>query len=230
MDKVLEAALKSLRSLFTPGMLGVFVKSLLITLLALVAFMLVFGLGISYLADLVPWGSLGFLQQLLPFVLFFGAWFFAWMLFPTVLPLIIHFFDDTIIEVIEKQTYPPTLHGKNWPFWQEIRHDMAFMIKTILLNILILPLYLLPVINLIIFYVLNGYLIGNEFFMTVARRHYNLQTATTIRKENSRTIFLAGVLITFLITIPIINLVAPLWGVAMMTHFFHLHARKKRVE
>lgn len=230
MHQVIKAAIQSVRSLLMPAMLGVFIKSLLITLLFLGVFMLTVGLGISYLADLVPWGSFSFIQNLLPFLLFFGGWLFAWMLFPAVLPLIIHFFDDSIIEVIEKHHYPPTLRGKNWPFWQEVRHDIIFMLKAILLNIVILPLYLVPVINLVIFYVLNGYLIGNEFFMTVARRHSNLQASAGIRKENSRIIFSAGVLITLLTTIPIVNLFAPLLGVAMMTHLFHMQTTKNYLQ
>ncbi len=207
-------------------MLSIFIKSLLITLVALVGFMVVFGFGISHLIQYLPWGSSYLLKELLPFILFFGAWLFAWMLFPAVLPLIIHFFDDAIIEVVERENYPPVMRGENWPFWQEVRHDFAFMLKAIFLNLLVLPFYLLPVINIIIFYVLNGYLIGNEFFMTVARRHYNMPTAKTVRKQNSGVVFIAGVLITFLTTIPIANLLAPFWGVALMTHLFHLQKNK----
>ncbi len=223
---MIAAATKSFQGIFSPGMLSIFIKSLLITLVALVFFMVVFGFGISHLTHYLPWGSSYLLKNLLPFIIFFGGWLFAWMLFPAVLPLIIHFFDDAIIEVVERENYPPVMRGENWPFWQEVRHDIAFMLKAIFLNLLVLPFYFLPVINIIIFYVLNGYLIGNEFFMTVARRHYNMPTAKLVRKKNSGVVFIAGVLITFLTTIPIANLLAPCWGVALMTHLFHLQKNK----
>jgi CysZ protein len=232
MEKFIAAATKSFQSILSPGMLSIFVKSLLITMVALILFMAMFGYGISHLTQYLPWGSAQFFQQVLPFVLFFGAWLFAWMLFPAVLPLIIHFFDDAIIEIVEKENYPPVMRGENWPFWQEVRHDLTFMLKAILLNLLILPLYLIPGLNLIIFYVLNGYLIGNEFFMTVARRHFNLQIAKSVRKQNSGVVFISGVLITLLTTIPIINLLSPFFGVTLMTHLFHrqkLHIQNKRL-
>lgn len=222
MDKIITATAKSFQSILTPGMLSIFIKSLLITLVALIIFMGIFGYSLSHLTHYLPWGSSLFFQEVLPLVLFFGAWLFAWMLFPAVLPLIIHFFDDAIIEIVEREDYPPVMRGENWPFWLEVRHDMAFMLKAILLNILILPLYFIPVLNLIIFYVLNGYLIGNEFFMTVARRHFNLQIAKSVCKENSGVVFISGVLITVLTTIPMVNLLSPFIGVALMTHLFHL--------
>lgn len=222
MDKIITATAKSFQSILTPGMLSIFIKSLLITLVALIIFMATFGYGIAHLTQYLPWGSSELFKEVLPFVLFFGAWLFAWMLFPAVLPLIIHFFDDAIIEIVERENYPPVMRGENWPFWQEVRHDISFIIKAIFLNILVLPLYLIPVLNLIIFYALNGYLIGNEFFMTVARRHFNLEIATSVRKQNSGVVFISGVLITFLTTIPIVNLLSPFLGVALMTHLFHM--------
>ena len=46
-----------------------------------------------------------------------------------------------------------------------------------------------------------------------------------LRKANRQRLFLSGVVITFLFTIPIVNLFAPVIGVAAMAHIFRsLHA------
>ena len=51
------------------------------------------------------------------------------------------------------------------PFWPELLHDLGFTVKALLLNILVLPLYLVPVLNLVLFYWLNGRLLGREYFV-----------------------------------------------------------------
>jgi uncharacterized protein involved in cysteine biosynthesis len=103
----------------------------------------------------------------------------------------------------------------------EIFHDARFTLTAIGLNLLVLPLYLVPGINLVLFYLLNGYLLGREFFVAMARRHMPINEAIQLRKDHSRIITLGGIGLAFLATIPLVNLFAPFWGVAMMTHLFH---------
>jgi len=100
----------------------------------------------------------------------------------------------------------------------------------IMLNVLVIPLYFVPVINLFVFYVLNGSLLGKEFFIMVARRHLPLEDAKKLRARHSRTIFLAGAALAFFATLPIVNLVAPFWGIAVMTHLYHALAKTQRSE
>ena len=84
-----------------------------------------------------------------------------------------------------------------------------------------MPLYLLPLFNLCLFYLLNGYLLGREFFVMVARRHMPIETAEALRKAHSRPVTIAGIALALCATIPIANFFAPFWGIAVMTHLYH---------
>ena len=145
----------------------------------------------------------------------------AYLVFPILLPLIISFFDTAIADTIEKSDYPevPTPEP---PFWPTLGQDLSFTLKAIGLNILVLPFYLLPVVNIFLYYILNGYLLGNEFFNVVAGRHMTRAEADQLRRKHRFNIILCGCGITFSATIPFLNLVAPIMGVVLMVHFFHL--------
>lgn len=141
-------------------------------------------------------------------------------LFPILLPIIISFFAEPIASAIEEKEYPKVPVPVP-PFWPTMYQEVKFVIKVIGLNILALPFYLIPGINLITYYLLNGYLLGTEFFNIVAGRHIELKEARLISKNQRWQIILCGIGITIAATIPILNLIAPIFGVALMVHFFH---------
>jgi uncharacterized protein involved in cysteine biosynthesis len=94
----------------------------------------------------------------------------------------------------------------------------------IICNIIVLPLYFIPVINLFVYYLLNGYLISREYFQMVAIRHHEMEEVTRLRKTNASELYLMGIVIAFALTIPILNLIAPIIATAAMVHLY-----KKRV-
>jgi uncharacterized protein involved in cysteine biosynthesis len=101
---------------------------------------------------------------------------------------------------------------------------MRFIGITIMLNVLALPLYLIallfPPLFAFVFYGLNGYLLGREYFELVSLRHQDEKAARRLRKTNRSKVFLAGIVIAFFITVPIINLVVPILATAFMLHIF----------
>ena len=212
MEKLIDASLKAAGSLFAPGMFGVLIKSLIITIVALTLFF--FGASSFFFwlfgAD-SPWSWLGA----------FGSGMMAWFLFPPIMPIIVNFFDTRIVRIIEMQHYPSAPLATEPPFMKEFLHDLGFTSKALLLNLLALPLYLIPVVNLLLFYGLNGYLLGREFFVMVARQHMPLEEAIALHKRHRRMASVAGTLLAFTATLPIINLFAPIWGIALMVHVYH---------
>lgn len=219
MEAMLIATVRALRSSFAPGMFGVFLKSTGLTLLSLAVFIFVSAGLFSWLGSLFEayaWA------QALPWLGGIGAGMLAWFLFPGIMPLIMSFFDTTIAALIERQDYPHRRLAAEAPFWQQLRHDGLFALTAISLNILILPLYLLmPGLHLLPFYLLNGYLLGREFFVMAARRHMTLEQAGALRKTHRRSVLTCGIVIAVLATIPLLNLLAPFWGVAVMVHLYH---------
>jgi uncharacterized protein involved in cysteine biosynthesis len=88
------------------------------------------------------------------------------------------------------------------------------------LNILVLPIYFVPFLNIFVFYTLNGYLLGREYFETVALRRLSAGEARELWRKEKRRLIVAGAVITLMLTIPFLNLVAPVVATAFMLHLF----------
>jgi uncharacterized protein involved in cysteine biosynthesis len=72
-----------------------------------------------------------------------------------------------------------------------------------------------------VFYGVNGYLLGREYYELVAlRRLPAVPLRGRWRAERPRLV-LAGAIIAFLLTVPVLNLVAPIIATAFMVHLFH---------
>ena len=154
----------------------------------------------------------------------FTAIVIAWLLFPTLASFFITLFLEDIVEAVESRHYPDTVLEKiNNPSAMFII-SLRFTAIALLLNILAIPFYFFtiwfPPLGIFVFYCLNGYLLGREYFELVALRHIKMENIPSIRKSNRWQLFLFGSVTTFLFTIPIINFLAPILGVAGMTHFF----------
>ncbi len=220
MGELVAAAFRAVGSLFIRGMFGVFVKSVLLTcavlgILAVAVFKLSFVLK-DHLEQHYLWA------EWLPFMGTMGAILSVWVLFPGIMPVIVSFFDMRITRAIEEHDYPASAQPLTLPFWPEFWHDVRFSLKAVVLNVVVLPLYLVPGLNLILFYWLNGYLLGREYFVMAARRHMPAAQAEELRRQHGGKVLGGGVLLTLVATIPIVNLFAPFWGVAMMVHLYHL--------
>ena len=95
---------------------------------------------------------------------------------------------------------------------------MKFSVLAVILNILALPLYFVPPFNLFVFYALNGYLLGREYYELVAHRRIEPAEARRLRAAFRGQCFVAGVAIALLMTVPLVNLLAPVIGTAAMVH------------
>jgi CysZ protein len=142
----------------------------------------------------------------------------TWLLFPAVATLVISGFLDRIIAVVEARYYPHLLAPTPLSFWQSLAVALKFTTVMVVLNLLALPLYFVPVLNLIVFYGVNAYLLGREYFELVALRRLDPRSARRLHRSHRLRFFIAGLLATALLTLPVVNLVAPLLSVAFMVH------------
>ena len=90
----------------------------------------------------------------------------------------------------------------------------------VVLNLVMLVFLLIPPLFPFVFYGVNGYLLGREFFELVALRRIGLEEVRNLRKAHRGRLFLAGIVIAFLFTVPGLNLVAPVIATAVMVHLF----------
>ena len=88
-------------------------------------------------------------------------------------------------------------------------------------NLLALSVSLIvPPLGVITFYLVNGYLLGREYFELVALRRLDPATATALRRRYRWRVLIAGIVIAVLVSIPFVNLLAPVLGTAFMVHVF----------
>jgi CysZ protein len=142
----------------------------------------------------------------------------TWLLFPAVATLVISGFVDRVIAAVERRYYPYLPPPTPLSFWQSLAAALKFTITLIAVNLIALPLYLVPVLSVIVFYAANGYLLGREYFELVALRRLDPRTARGLWRAHRLRFFIAGLLMAALLTIPIVNLVASLIAAAFMVH------------
>ena len=99
---------------------------------------------------------------------------------------------------------------------------MLFLVVVVVLNLLLLIPYLLALIffgaGAVLFYALNGWLTARLYYEQVALRRRSPAEVKAWRKANTGVLWLSGIFIVFLGTIPILNLIVPVLGTAAMVH------------
>ena len=85
-----------------------------------------------------------------------------------------------------------------------------------------LPLYILALfvagLGAVLFYGINGWLTGRMYYEQVALRRLSPAEVKGWRQANSGVLWMTGIAIAFLGTIPILNLIVPVLGTAAMVH------------
>lgn len=164
---------------------------------------------VTWLDDLLGWGSL-FLMIILS----------VFLMVP-VASAITSMFLDEVAKAVEDRHYPHLPAAPKVPLWDAIRDTLNFLGVLIGANILALFVYaLFPPAAIFIFWALNGYLLGMEYFQLAAMRRLGRERARKLRKDNKATIWLAGTLMAMPLSLPLINLIIPILGAATFTHIF----------
>jgi len=229
---IIEAAGAALSRLFSAEFRAVLLKSLALTLLLLVGAW--FGLK-----ELFDWLALPWIDALLPGFPSWAGWLtlvaailagiglavgLALLVSP-VTALVAGIFLDDIAEVVERTDYPQDPPGRPLPPLTAFALSLKFLGVVILGNLVALVLLLIPGINIAAFFLVNGYLLGREFFEFAAMRFRPEAEAKAMRRRNALTVFLAGLVIAGFLALPLINLLTPLFAAAMMVHLHKMVAR-----
>ena len=127
-------------------------------------------------------------------------------------------FSDDIAAVVEATHYPDDPPGRGLPFFKGLAATLGFTATVIVVNLVCLLLLLIPGVNLVAFFIGNGYLLGREFFEQAAARFRPVEAARELRRQNAVMVLLGGFVIALFLAIPILNLLTPLFATAFMTH------------
>lgn len=141
-------------------------------------------------------------------------------LFMPVAALFAGLFLDDIVDAVLARDYPADPAPRAVSLFTALASGLFFMLAVIGVNLLALPLYLVPGANVLAFLAVNGYLLGREYFELVALRHMGARAARALRRRHRLRVLAAGTVIALALSVPIVNLFAPLFGAAFMTHLF----------
>ncbi len=233
---ILDAALAAARQLFSPAFRTVFLKTLGLTLLALAA--LWFGLK-----ELFEWLALPWINALLPSLPDWAGWFGVLagiiagiglalalaLLIAPVTAIVAGLFLDDIAEAVERVDYPRDPQGQAVPALRSLVLALKFLAVVIAGNLVALLLLLVPGVNIAAFFLVNGYLLGREFFEFAAMRFRPETEAKALRARNAGTVLFSGFVIAGFLAVPLLNLLTPLFAAAMMVHLHKaVSARESR--
>src|SRR5262245_8176750 len=232
---ILEAARAAASRLFTAEFRGVFYKSLGLTLLALVA--LWFGLNELFDLFALPWidvllpgfpGWAGWLAFIAAIAAGIGLALGLALLIAPVTAIVAGLFLDDVAEIVERDDYPTDPPGRSVPPLRAALLSLKFFGIVVLGNLVALLLLLVPGVNIAAFFLVNGYLLGREFFEFAAMRFRPEAEAKALRRNHAGTVFLAGLVIAGFLAIPLLNLLTPLFAAAMMVHLHKMIAARER--
>jgi uncharacterized protein involved in cysteine biosynthesis len=153
-----------------------------------------------------------------------AAAFIAWLLFPVLAVEILYLFVDQVADAVEERHYPHLPQPHPASFWHYTKAGLRLIMVMAFFNLLILPIALFPVVNVIypfLYFIINGVLLGREFFEIVAPRRMDFTAVRRMRRKHRIKLFVSGVVIALLFTVPVINLIAPVVATAFMVHVFH---------
>ncbi|SDD07556.1 EI24 domain-containing protein [Ruegeria marina] len=136
-------------------------------------------------------------------------------------------FLDEVAQAVEDRHYRGLPPVAPVPFGEALKDTVNFLGVLIVANLLAFVLYVFfAPFALFIFWGLNGFLLGREYFTLAAMRRVGRDGARRLRSQHLITIWAAGVLMAVPLSVPLVNLLIPILGAATFTHIFHaLHGR-----
>jgi uncharacterized protein involved in cysteine biosynthesis len=223
------AAARALTQMFTPPLRAILWKSIALALLLIVVFGILLQRLLVWLAshgELWAEGALGAGSQTPLHVLFwivsiaasFGIIVGSVFLMPAVASFVASFFVDDIAAEVEREYYPADRSGVAVDLPRAVIEGLKTAALAVIVYLVALPFLLFAGVGVLIFFLAAAYLLSREYFELAAMRFHSPAEAKAMRRAHRGTIFAAGLFIAVFVSIPIVNLATPLFGVALMVH------------
>jgi CysZ protein len=226
---MLDAAAQALSQMLSPAFRGVLFKSIGLALVLIV----ILGIGLQHFLVWLTGAGEGMAENalgpgahmplaVLAFILTvatgLGIVFGSVFLMPAVTALVASFFVDEIALVVEQTRYPGEPAGNPLPFVRAVIEGVRTALMAVVVYVVALTLLLFAGFGAVIFFVCTAYILGREYFELAAMRYHPVAEAKALRRRHAGTVFVAGLFIAGFVSIPIVNLATPLFGMAFMVH------------
>jgi CysZ protein len=213
--------------IFDPAFFSVIAKAVLLTLVLFVVLFLGLQWGLHHLPTLRwPWlnTTIDWVASLALVVLLFivGA---------PVAALFGSFFLDDVAKSVEQKHYPADAPSAGAPILGSLFVALRFTGLVVAVTLALLPFDLiLPGLGSAASLAANGWLLGREYFELAGLRHLSPRAVDAMRRRHGFAILGGGILVALLTYIPFADLIAPLFGAALMTHLFKFYQHQERPE
>ena len=129
-------------------------------------------------------------------------------------------FLDDVADAVEARHYPMPSLAPRIGSMDGLRESISFLGVVLVANLVALVLYFTP-LSPFVFFGLNGFLLGREYFRVIAVRRMGRKAAGRLFRQHLPVIWIAGALMAMLLTVPLFNLLVPVLGAATFTHIYH---------
>lgn len=214
---MLQALLLAIRQLDDPAFRGPLIKGVLGAAAALLVLIVLSSAGVSWLAS----GQAGWIAAIAPWLGGAAGLLLAWWLFLPIVVAIAGAFANDVAGAVERRHYPALPPPQGAPVAAQVLWATRFGLKMTLLQILLLPLLLIPVVGFTIALVISGRMLGIGMFEGTAQLRMGTVAATAARRARPVQVWLLGLLLALLGLVPLLNLLVPILGTAASVHLLH---------
>ncbi|HXW70934.1 MAG TPA: sulfate transporter family protein [Methylocella sp.] len=137
-------------------------------------------------------------------------------LIPPVSFLVAGYFFDELAEHVERTLAPGEPPGRALPFAAAMWISIKFAALALAVNLVALILLFVPGINAVAFFGANAYLTGRGYFELAAARFLPWPQVRHLRQRHELYLFAAGLIVAGFLTVPVLNLLTPLFATAFM--------------
>ncbi|MGR3484542.1 MAG: EI24 domain-containing protein [Paracoccaceae bacterium] len=131
-------------------------------------------------------------------------------------------FLDDVAQAVEDRHHPGLGPPRTAGWVAGLADSARFLGLIVAANAVgLLVILALPVFAPLVFYGVNGLLLGLEYFQLAAARRVGRAQARALSRRHLPRIWAAGVLMALPLTVPLVNLAVPVLGAATFTHLFH---------
>jgi uncharacterized protein involved in cysteine biosynthesis len=141
---------------------------------------------------------------------------------PAVTAVVGSFFVDEVADYVERAGYPADPPGRALALTRALIEGIKTAVLALVVYVFALPFVIFAGLGFLILFLANAWLLSREYFELAAMRFHPSAEAKALRRQHAGYLFAAGLIIAAVVSIPIVNLVTPLFA---MTFMVHLHKR-----
>ncbi len=142
----------------------------------------------------------------------------GWFTFPLIVTAVAGMFLEPLADRIERRYYPEAPVPRHVSLVEQVHSSLRVLIRGIGWNLLALPFCFIPVLYIVVYAVLNSFLLSREYFQVIAVRHVPLAEAKSLYRSERWAMMRGGLTLALIFVVPGLNICAPLLATSWMVH------------